>query len=177
MGVFKTCCCCLSLRTGCIIIGVVELLGYLSIIASHSTSASKILGTIIGVVASVLLVYGAYKKNRFCLWPWIVINIISIIVLVVGLLMCAFASTIIVDIYNEAVAQGQIQPTQDDEDTFKAAGMAFVVIIAVIILILIVILVLITLVAYSYVCELREEQERQNNDGNAPPKAYNLVPV
>lgn len=132
---------------------------------------------LVGFIASALLIYGAVKRNRFCLWPWIVCNIISIIVLIIGLLLCAFGSAIIVDIFQDAQSQGEIQMTDKESDEAKAAITIFVVCIAVVFLIVIAIVTLFTLVAYSYVCELREEEERQNNDTNAPPKAYNLVPV
>lgn len=177
MAVFKTCCCCLSLRTGCIIMGVLEILSYLSVVAAKNSSPASIFLMLVGLIASALLIYGAIKRNRFCLWPWIVVNIIAIIVFIIGVLLCAFASAIIVDIFQDAQAQGAIQISEKETEEAKAAITVFVVIVAVTFLISIGIVTLFTLVAYSYVCELREEEERQHNDTNAPPKAYNLVPV
>lgn len=93
--------------------------------------------------------------------------------------MCAFASAIIVDAVH-ALQQEQIHagmmPKQDGE-AIKGFATTAVVGIAVVLLIVIAILTLLSLVVYSYICELREEEERQRNDSNAPPKAYNLVPV
>lgn len=81
------------------------------------------------------------------------------------------------DIIKEAQAEGGSEMTQEDVDAAKNAVTAFVVMLAIIFLIVIIIVTLLTLVVYSFIVELREEEERLRNDANAPPKAYNLVPV
>lgn len=91
--------------------------------------------------------------------------------------MCAFASAIMVDVFKSLQEQGGQDISQQDQEDAKAFMTTLVVMIAVVLLIAIAITILLTLVVYSYVCELREEEERQQNDTNAPPKAYNLVPV
>lgn len=176
MAVFKSCCGCMTLRTGCIVIGVLEILAQIwNISVQRQVSGSLIGGTLIAFIASALLIYGAAKRNRFLLWPWIVVNIITLIILVIGLLLCVFASALIVDVFKAAEVEGKMT---DEEMAQAQIGLTtLVVLIAVSILISIAILIPLTLVAYSYVCELREEEERQNNNTNAPPKAYNLVPV
>lgn len=176
MAIFKTCCCCISLRTGCIIIGVLEILAQIwNISVQKQVTGSVIGGTLIAFVVSALLIYGAAKRNRVFLWPWIVVSIITLIILVIGLLLCVFASALIVDVFKAAESEGKLS---DEEMEQAQIGLTtLVVLIAVSILIAIAILIPLTLVVYSYVCELREEEVRQNNNTNAPPKAYNLVPV
>lgn len=177
MVVFKTCCCCLSLRTGCIVIGVLEILGQLSNISSTQTSISVVFGTIIGLIAAALLIYGAVKRDRLYMWPWIVVTILSIIFLIILVFLCALAPSLIMDVMNSRQAKGEIHLTKEETHDLETATTAFVVIMAVVFLIVIAILILLTLVVYSYICELREEGQRQQHDSNVPPKAYNLVPV
>lgn len=177
MAIFKSCCCCFSLRTGCILIGVLEILFTLSSATSLKAQTSIIFSTLIGIITSALLIYGAIKKNRFCLWPWIVANILAIITFIIGLILCVFASRHIVEILEAIRSEGKIDLTDEEAEEMKTAGTVLVVIVAVALIICITILTLLTLVVYSYILELREEEERQHNDTNAPPKAYNLVPV
>lgn len=60
----NSCCCCFSLRTGCIIIAVLDILyatGFLSI----GASAGTIINGVVLIVASVALIYAAVKVNLF----------------------------------------------------------------------------------------------------------------
>lgn len=167
----------MSLRTGCIVLGVLGILGSLASVAGKKSSTAEIFLYLVNLIVSALLVYGAVKRNRFCVWPWIVANIISVILLIIVLLLCVFASSVIIDLLNDAQTQANMNLTEKEAEDAKSLIGVYVVVVAVVDLICITLIVLFTLVGYSFVCELREEEERQNNDTNAPPKAYNLVPV
>ncbi|EDV98445.1 GH22673 [Drosophila grimshawi] len=70
---FRRCCYCLPLRTGCIIIGIVFICLFLTEMIIHGQSAifiyykprpwDYVQGIILswGIVASMLLIYGSYK--------------------------------------------------------------------------------------------------------------------
>lgn len=159
MAVFTTCC-CFSLRTGCIIIGALDFVLTLMGISSQSMVA-----IIIGMVAAALLVYGAGKRKRFFLLPWIVLHVILIIILIVVVFLCIFASAILFDII-------QVEGGKQDAEMDKQIATTILVFAVVILLIFIVILIFLTLVVGSYYCELRKESERQHNDSKAQQQPH-----
>lgn len=85
----KLCCGYVPLRTGCIIFGVLEIIGcFLHVIAGIVAGNPAAVAGIIVAIPSVLMIVGAVKKNRHWMWPWIVLNCISLslvtIVIVIG---------------------------------------------------------------------------------------------
>lgn len=78
----KTCCGCLSLRTGCFIIGGIEI-----IIGTVNAAVTRSPGILLFFIVPVLLIVGAEKKNRHYMWPWIILNGIGVAIvtlLVIG---------------------------------------------------------------------------------------------
>lgn len=172
MAVFKTCCCCISLRMGCIILALMDFFGQMMGVETGTPRAPIMLGTMVTIITASLLLYGSYKRNRLCLWPWIVVSIIKNIAFTVGLLLCFFAPSVIIEIVKTVEAQGGPRLTDWSKDE-----MEMVMAIALSFMILLPLQIYVTLVAYSLVCELREEEARQNNNINVPPKAYNFEAV
>lgn len=81
----RKCCGFMSLRTGCIIIGALDILMWtLSFLAVRGSPG------ILLIIAGVLLIVGAVTRNLHWMWLWIVLNIFvcfcnAILVLMIGL--------------------------------------------------------------------------------------------
>lgn len=76
-----SCCWCLRLRTGCIIVASLELLFQIAvtavcIILSFYRIHWLVIGNLAGLGVSGMLLYGALRENRPWLWLWMMINII-----------------------------------------------------------------------------------------------------
>lgn len=137
MVVLRTCCGCCSLRAGCIIIGALMIIGGLQQLSDRTFRG--VFGTILGL----LLIYGAISRNRLCLWPVILVNILGTVFLTIVVIIFAFAK----DTFGQ------------DSEIAKLSGTESVTFI-VVCLIAIAYVVFCILVIYGYVCELREEEQR-----------------
>lgn len=73
---------CMSLRTGSLVIGIAGLWDLLLIVGWRYSAIS-----VVGAVASAALIYGALKINRSYLWPYLIVKLIAIIVLIAIVLM------------------------------------------------------------------------------------------
>lgn len=82
---YQSCCGCCSLRTGCIILGSVDIaFGLLRLLSGQS-----ILNLII-VLMDVMLIIGAVKKNRIYLVPWMIYQILLNILIWIGAILFLF---------------------------------------------------------------------------------------
>lgn len=154
--VFRSCCGCMSLRTGCIVIGVLELIHRLV----GTTDTPKLLMIplgLFGAIACVLLIIGALMQNHSFLWPYIAVNIVSVVGCLVAVFLGAFAP---------ALTKGK---SSSDRDESNDIGSYFSSISTFFVLLGIIVDAVCILVVYSHICELREEELPQN--GNSSPPA------
>lgn len=157
MALFKTCCFYLTLRTGCILFGLlVTLLQVLLIVTelSRKTEAFSLqqlysiefIAFVIGIISSALLIGGAFARNRLCLWVWLVVNAIgSILSFILGIHWAGFLFMI-------------VSPNSVDDIIAIYIIPILMALIPSAILIL-----LFTPVVYSYICELRENERQENS--------------
>lgn len=153
MILFRSCCCCVSLRTGCIVIGILTLLCSLSLLLlqNDDLQPSNPFAYSISIVSSIVLIGGAVGRNHFCLWIKIFYNSLAI---TLGLREFSY----------QMVAAAQ---ANESAMMILLLGGVFFIVVA--------FAVYLTLVIYSYVCELREEEEYQHKYlKNVPPPANNF---
>lgn len=89
MSTNRTCCCCLSLRTGCIIIGVLAILVDIFAIRIFHW------GAIISLIADVSLITGAFMRIRDCLLPSMILGIVTNVVLWITAILTLFIPTMV----------------------------------------------------------------------------------
>lgn len=165
MACLKTCCCCLSLRTGCIIIGVLEILGHTTSIAMNKLTTSVVINGVISLFAAILLIYGAARRNRHFLRAHIIVDVIKMVLIIIVSILCAVAMKYLV--YPLVI--------QDDEGISEARDAAAMLVTIIIILsIALVIKIWFIIVIYSHISEIREEFEARNRHTNGPSKLPNV---
>lgn len=161
--------CTLSLRAACVLIGVLDTLYRLSaIIISYIRIPRKFtteqlhsfdfIMFFIAVISAVFLIGGAIWKNRPCLWQWIVVVSVRVILVLI--------STAGVDMIDSIISNfrktvGRKTSMSDIEDLFSALFSDVLSAVPYII-----IPVFFLCVVYSYICELREDEKRKKNDRN-----------
>lgn len=81
------CCCGCTLRTGALIIGIISsivaILDVIRFFSQHedlTTALPRFVVTIIELIVSLLLVFGAYKNNAKLLLPYLFFTIVALIV-------------------------------------------------------------------------------------------------
>lgn len=60
----NSCCCCISLKTGCIVIGILNIINAVGVVSNPSWQS--IVNGIVLTLASVSLIYGAAKVRHIC---------------------------------------------------------------------------------------------------------------
>lgn len=70
----KMFCGCMPPRTGCIVIGVIDLLALIALYLSPYAYRINQMIALISITPSVLLIIGASLKNHYLMWPWVIIN-------------------------------------------------------------------------------------------------------
>lgn len=146
----KTFCGCMSLNTGCMIIGI---LGVLGCVKGFITRPSVIY--IVDAFSCIALLVGLKTKNRYYLLPYIIWNSIGILALSLILYLIIIFSIVVFELA-EYPAILVIMP-REIASLNIAASAAIALIIAFSIL-----GAFLLLVVYSHFIELREKQEREN---------------
>ena len=83
------CCCCFDLRTGSIIIAVLQIVGSLGMLGL-ATHESACWSALVGVAAGICLLIGAIKSNASAILVYLILAMIDIVLqVVVGILFCA----------------------------------------------------------------------------------------
>lgn len=147
---FKTCCYCLSLRTGCILIISLDLLIiFLYSYFLHNMFDWKIsmLLEVIYSTAVGLLIYGVIKKQSTFLWCWIYFKIIIISFIALGVLLA------VMTLIMKAVAR---------KWDYMTPEIMFIGVISVL-----AVHVVLIIVVYSFDRELCKNREYQTNDSGA----------
>jgi len=117
--VFKKCCCCIDLRVGAIIIGILQILGA---IGQFWNGIIGIIGAIAMLVAGICLLVGALKYNQV---PTLINLIFAMIVIVLDIVMgilflVAGAAFLAADANTVAVTVG----SHEDPDLVKTVAVA-----------------------------------------------------
>lgn len=170
----KSCCGCLSLRTGCIIIATLEFVILIpAFIPEPLSTELVIIGLRIAALAFVgLLVYGIVRENRMCLRLWVIINGIGIALL--GAIVCLYAFAFLV------MSLTPPKPGSDNQNLGK--GMFWMIFSSFALFVVAVVTVqgLSAFVVYSYYVELRDRDEVEKNksaEAATAPEMHGLVPV
>lgn len=153
---FKTCFGCWSLRTGCFLIGVLEILSILLIMQIYGPSRYMI----IGLLSITALFIGAFRKNRLFLVMWLFFNCTKVIIIgVTGIFYIIFRLKKVQVLSNDELHK-------EEKFIAKSFGALSIMVIC-------------SFVVYSYFMELREEEELQNRDNvnNTRTDASTLVPI
>lgn len=145
---YDSCCWCLPLRTGCILIAILDLI--LQVLATIAALEYQmpylyvviISGNLIAFTITGLLVYGTIVQKRSFLWLWTVVNAVVVILLCILTVMCAIGFT-----DTAADTPGQ------------ADGKLASIIIGVLSAALATAQFVFTLIVYSYICKLRELED------------------
>lgn len=154
-------CGCCSLRTGCITIGIVQLL----VVPMYSVFFINMIhipfsclfysGLVIGVIVAAPLIYGAVKQIHCFLWPSVLFNVV-----------CVFAMP--------AIYYGiEIRNTRDP------LGNASIWIYTALLITMTAVEALFTFAICCYICELRQQQNRKHkyNKVGSPADADCLYPL
>lgn len=171
MFTFKSCCFCLSLRTGSFLIAVSEILILLMLNAATKwwTNPIGIIGNIVAVTFVGLLFYASVKENRTYLRWWLIINSSIAAILAAVVAFCAMGCVVVL------AATGSSNASRVGQ--YWAVYMFIYV--ALVAFGISAIRAIFSLVVYSYICELREREDSKHEIGRniARPEMHNLVPV
>ena len=102
------CCCCVPLRTGCIILGVLGALGGIGLILKGYTDWYNIVVGILQILAYGLLLFGAIKNNTTAVLVHLVASAINIMLsIVLGIVARVRIDILIPDIDNRCQSMPQ----------------------------------------------------------------------
>lgn len=125
----KMCCGCVPLQMACIIIGVLDIPSL--IIAGAMTPP-----VIIGIASSLLLITGALRTNRHFMWPWIFVNIFSVVVVGIAIIVSVLFSSFVIEQINRQpfYARPSDEEVLDVEMKFAIVFLALVLVFIVVVL-------------------------------------------
>ena len=86
----KKCCCCVDLRTGAIVMAILEIIGGFGLIGK-STEWPDILNVVVAIGAGVCLLFGAIKYHQLATLVYLVLQMIAIVLIVVAIIVAIVA--------------------------------------------------------------------------------------
>ena len=89
----KKCCCCVDLRTGAILMAIVEIIGGLGMFGKSQLGWHDVLNNVFAIGAGVCLLFGAIKYHQAATLVYLVLQMIAIVLLVVAMLMMIIWAT------------------------------------------------------------------------------------
>lgn len=92
----KSCFGCITLRTGCFVIGVFDIL-----VSAGYIFASGNLIRLLLIASSVLLLMGAWLQELHWMWPWLILTVLTVILAGMGLIAIVFKPDIVVDVIKD----------------------------------------------------------------------------
>lgn len=175
MAELRGCCCFFSLRTGCILIGVLGLLFQFDLMVSlfiSSTFAAEqlyswtFISNMIVLISSAVMIGGVLADNCDCLWQWIVINTITILIAIYNY------GYVIVSIIWMYIGRGENTRVVSNKVAFYYALLLPVIQFC----IFVGIRIYFQCVVYGYVSELHESEKRlksEKSESDAIPSDVN----
>lgn len=159
MASFKTFCGCMSLRTGCLVIGALDIILLIGFEPS--------LLHLVQIFSSGALIFGVVKKKRDFFWPYLIVHSLSICVLTMMLILwIIFAAPVI-----EILIRTKFSAQHDNE----VLNVVVPIVTAVLIIFVIIHGFLLSIV-FSHFVELRENEEDQEHPySNASTKLFDTV--
>lgn len=146
---FKTFLGCMSLQTGCIIIGLSELLYCIIMMGSKQSFVFAI-----NLVCSAALLIGILKNNRNYFWLWIVWNCIQIVALTLLLSLAVLYATVLLQM--DSLNSYYTRNHWDIEKINKEVSIAIPLFI-----VFILVSAFLAAIVYSHFVELREKEKRE----------------
>ena len=89
----KKCCCCVDLRTGAILMAIVEIIGGLGMFGKSQLGWHDVLNNVFAIGAGVCLLFGAIKYHQLGTRVYLVLQMIAIVLLGVAMLMAIIWAT------------------------------------------------------------------------------------
>ena len=86
----KKCCCCVDLRTGAIVMAILEIIGGLGMFAGDEVAIG---GAVVTVGAGLCLLFGAIKYHKLATLVYLVLQMIAIVLSGVAMIMVIVAAT------------------------------------------------------------------------------------
>lgn len=162
---FKSCCGCLSLRTGCYIATALQFMALLSMNILPNGTEQPILGNLAALAFIGFLINATFRQNHTHLRWWLIMN--NSFVLVMAFVFIAFEILLVLRILPESLVD------HPENMAFLMCASSEAVTVAIIIT-----HGLSSWMVFSYICELREQETRgtANGDNIAPP-VIRMVPV
>lgn len=168
---FKSCCGFLSLRTGCFLIAVAQLLMLLiADFVADSEHPIVIVGNLVVLIFIGYLIYGTLNENHTHLRWWMIINNSFTVILAATFGFCLFGMLLIT------------QQSHEGSDRRRLGGYMTIMLlltIGAIAGLISTIQGIFSWVAYSYICELREQEDRKNATEKSFERSemHSLVPI
>ena len=134
MGLNK-CCCCVSLRAGCIILAVVGIIvncGFFGLAGQCGTNGCGndfyviTVGNVIGIIGCVCLLFGSINYNRIGVLVYLVVEIITIILYFANAMM-TFAAYAQYDNATKLIPKSAIPNT--GKNTILASGISVLLVV------------------------------------------------
>ena len=121
------CCCCVPLRTGAIVLGVLGVIG--GILYFFNPENINIIQGLFGLIAYGVLLFGALKNNQVAVLAHLVLNALQIVVgIVIGILVITTIATMLPQ-FGDNCARLNLPDhiyTKDECDALKSATMGTV---------------------------------------------------
>ena len=89
----KKCCCCVDLRTGAIVMAILQLISGAGTFGMGA-EWQNILSGLVAIVAGVCLLFGAIKYHQMATLVYLVLDMISIVLVGVAMIVFATAGTV-----------------------------------------------------------------------------------
>ena len=120
------CCCCVDLRTGAIVMAILQLIGGAGMFANGG-AWQDILNAVVGIGAGACLLFGAIKYNQMATLVYLVFQMIAIVLIGVAMLVAIIGGTAVtVAVSGDPDLH---QGNQDVQDAVQVGG-AIVIVMA-----------------------------------------------
>ena len=117
------CCCCVDLRTGAIVMAILEIIGGFGLIGK-STEWPDILNVVVAIGAGVCLLFGAIKYHQMATLVYLVLQMIEIVLIGVAMLVGIIAGTAVTVAVSD---HPDLQGNQDVQGAVQVGGAIVVV--------------------------------------------------
>ena len=123
------CCCCVDLRTGAIVIAILQLIGGAGCFGMGASEWQNILNGVVGLLAGVCLLVGAINYHQTATLVYLVLDMIAIVLVGVAMAVIIIGGATVT-----ASASGypDLQDNQGAQDVVTAFGAIFITIFAIV---------------------------------------------